>query len=173
MQALGEEELSEGGVEVRWPVRSEGLTAQLQALRKALFHKYVQEVAVLKEQHKRELRQLTEEKEQGRRTEERPEEKGERGQHLDSINWARSSGSSPGAAGPIGLEDTQHWERVQEEVAKVGVCSIRKTDKVYKVVDDTVDVFIKSQFIQMYQSYQSDHWISLLRYEYLPVIFLN
>ncbi|KAM8840712.1 A-kinase anchor protein 9 isoform 3-T3 [Spinachia spinachia] len=118
LKALDEEELSEGRVEVRWPVSSAGLTAQLQALRKALFHKYVQEVAALKEQHKRELRQLTEEKEQGRRTAECQDERGEGGQDLNGINGARSSGSSLGAAGPIGLEDTQHWGRVQEEVAK-------------------------------------------------------
>ncbi|XP_062414443.1 A-kinase anchor protein 9 isoform X2 [Pungitius pungitius] len=118
LKALGAEELSEGGVEVRWPVRSAGLTAQLQALRKALFHKYVQEVAALKEQHKRELRQLTEEKEQGRRTAERQEGRGARGEDPNRINGTTSNGSSLGAAGPIGLEDTQHWERVQEEVAK-------------------------------------------------------
>ncbi|KAK1880144.1 A-kinase anchor protein 9 [Dissostichus eleginoides] len=62
LKDLCEGELSEGGVELRWPVRSAGLTAQLQALRKALYHN-----------------------------------------------------ESLGAAG---LEDRQHWERVEEEVAK-------------------------------------------------------
>ncbi|XP_068567205.1 A-kinase anchor protein 9 isoform X2 [Cebidichthys violaceus] len=114
LKVLGEEEPSEGGVELRWPVRSAGLTAQLQALRKALYHKYVQEVAALKEQHNRELRKLTKDKEQERKTAER----GERGQDLNGVKGARSSSESLGAAGHIGLEDKQHWERVQEEVAK-------------------------------------------------------
>lgn len=55
------------------PSRSAGLTAQLQALRKALYHKYVQEVAALKEQHDRELRRLKERDSDGEveRTEDR------------------------------------------------------------------------------------------------------
>ncbi|XP_075961781.1 A-kinase anchor protein 9 isoform X4 [Anarhichas minor] len=114
LKVLGEEEPSEGGAELRWPVGSAGLTAQLQALRKALYHKYVQEVAALKEQHNRELRKLTEDKEQERKTAER----GERGQDLNGVNGAGSSSESLGAAGHIALEDKQHWERVQEEVAK-------------------------------------------------------
>lgn len=116
-QHLGEEELSEGGVESRWSPRSAGLTAQLQALRKALYHKYVQEVAALKEQHSSELRILREEREQERKREERQEE---RGQDLNGINSARSSTESLGAAGQVVLEEKQHWERVEEEVAKVG-----------------------------------------------------
>ncbi|XP_049891352.1 A-kinase anchor protein 9 isoform X3 [Epinephelus moara] len=118
LKDLGEEELSEGGVESRWPVRSAGLTAQLQALRKALYHKYVQEVAALKEQHNRELRRLTEEKEQERKAEEHQEERGEKKQGLNGINGARSSSESLGATGQVVLEDKQHWERVEEEVAK-------------------------------------------------------
>ncbi|KAM6903836.1 A-kinase anchor protein 9 [Lycodopsis pacificus] len=113
LKVLGEEEPSEGGAELRWPVRSAGLTAQLQALRKALYHKYVQEVAALKEQHNRELRKLTEDKEQERQTAER----GEGGQDLNGVNGAGSSSESLGAAQHIALED-KHWERVQEEVAK-------------------------------------------------------
>lgn len=108
-------------MEPRWPVRSPGLTAQLQALRKALYHKYVQEVAALKEQHNRELRSLTEEKEQGRRTEERQEERGGRDRDLNGINGAGSSSESLGAAGQVALEDKQHSERLEEEVAKVGL----------------------------------------------------
>ncbi|XP_034401671.1 A-kinase anchor protein 9 isoform X4 [Cyclopterus lumpus] len=117
-QVLGEEELSEGGAELRWPIRSAGLTAQLQALRKALYHKYVQEVAALKEEHNRELRKLTEEKEQESKTVKRQEEGGERGRDLNGVNGARSSSERLGAAGQAGLEDKQHWERVEEEVAK-------------------------------------------------------
>ncbi|XP_028452592.1 A-kinase anchor protein 9 isoform X4 [Perca flavescens] len=115
---LGEEELSEGGVELHWPVRSAGLTAQLQALRKALYHKYVQEVAALKEQHNRELRRLTEEKEQQKITEERQERRGEKEQNLNGISGAGDSSESPRAVGQLVLEDRQHWERVEEEVAK-------------------------------------------------------
>ncbi|KAF1381707.1 hypothetical protein PFLUV_G00156800 [Perca fluviatilis] len=118
LKDLGEEELSEGGVELRWPVRSAGLTAQLQALRKALYHKYVQEVAALKEQHNRELRRLTEEKEQQKITEERQERKGEKEQNLHGISGAGDSSESLRAAGQLVLEDRQHWERVEEEVAK-------------------------------------------------------
>ena len=93
--------------------RSAGLTAQLQALRKALYHKYVQEVATLKEQHNSELRRLREEREQGRQREER---QGEREQDFGS---AGSSSGSLGAAEQVVLEEKQHWERVEEEVAKV------------------------------------------------------
>ncbi|XP_067468950.1 A-kinase anchor protein 9 isoform X1 [Thunnus thynnus] len=98
LKDLGVEELSEGGVELRWPASSAGLTAQLQVLRKALYHKYVQEVAALKEQHSSELRRLREEKEQERK----------RGSSFDSSNLA----------GQFVLEEKQHWERVEEEVAK-------------------------------------------------------
>ncbi|XP_055081545.1 A-kinase anchor protein 9 isoform X2 [Periophthalmus magnuspinnatus] len=65
-------------------------TAQLQSLKKALQQKYVQEVETLKEQHRAELRRLTKEEGRGARGEEQ------------SIS---------------GLEP-QHWERVEEEVAK-------------------------------------------------------
>ncbi|KAL3043725.1 hypothetical protein OYC64_003565 [Pagothenia borchgrevinki] len=109
LKDLCEGELSEGGVELRWPVRSPGLTAQLQALRKALYHKYVQEVAALKEQHNRELERLREEKDKERKIEARG------GNDFNGINGAGSSSESLGAAG---LEDRQHWERVEEEVAK-------------------------------------------------------
>ncbi|XP_010789773.1 A-kinase anchor protein 9 isoform X3 [Notothenia coriiceps] len=109
LKDLCEGEVSEGGVELRWPVRSAGLTAQLQALRKALYHKYVQEVAALKEQHNRELERLREEKDKERETE------ASGGNDFNGINGAGGSSESLGAAG---LEDRQHWERVEEEVAK-------------------------------------------------------
>ncbi|XP_035801753.2 A-kinase anchor protein 9 isoform X3 [Amphiprion ocellaris] len=102
---LSEEELSAGGEELRWSGRSPGLTAQLQALRKALYHKYVQEVAALKEQHSSELRRLTEEKDQERKREERQGDRGEREQDLGGINGAGGSTESLGG-------------RVEEEVAK-------------------------------------------------------
>lgn len=105
---------------MRWPARSAGLTAQLQALRKALYHKYVQEVAALKEQHNRELRRLREERQQEGRREERQEERGEKEQDFNGIDGAGSSFESLGAAGQVGLEEKQDWERVEQEVAKVG-----------------------------------------------------
>lgn len=88
------------------PTRSAGLTAQLQALRKALYHKYVQEVAALKEQHDRELRRLRDESERKER-----DSDGE----LDAGRAARSG--SEGRR--LDLERTQDQERL-EEVAKVG-----------------------------------------------------
>ena len=114
-QDLGEENLSEGGVELSSPARSAGLTAQLQALRKALYHKYVQEVAALQEQHNRELKRLREEREP-----ERKEDRGEEEQDLNGINGAGSSIRSLRGAGPVAPEERQDWERVEEEVAKVG-----------------------------------------------------
>lgn len=106
-------------MELRWPARSADLTAQLQALRKALYHKYVQEVAALKEQHNRELRRLREDRQQEGRREERQEERGEKEQDLNGINGVGSSFESLGAAGQVALEEKQDWERVEQEVAKV------------------------------------------------------
>ncbi|XP_041812023.1 A-kinase anchor protein 9 isoform X2 [Chelmon rostratus] len=114
----GEEELSEGGVELRWSARSAGLSVQLQALRKALYHKYVQEVAELKAQHNRELRRLREEREPEWKIEEHQGERGEKERDLDGINGAGSSVESLGAAGQVELEVKQDWKRVEEEVAK-------------------------------------------------------
>ncbi|XP_060916005.1 A-kinase anchor protein 9 isoform X1 [Labrus mixtus] len=111
-----EKELSQVGAELRWPGQPAGLTAQLQALRKALYHKYIQEVAALKEQHSRELRRLREEKEEEPKREERSGERGEREQGVHGVNGAGSSTESLGAAA---LEEKQDWERVEEEVAKV------------------------------------------------------
>lgn len=104
--------MSEGGAESGWTTRSAGLTAQLQALRKALHHKYVQEVTALKEQHSAELRKLREEKDWEERREAGYKERGGNKQELS--NWAESTGS-----GQVVLEEVQHWERVEEEVAKV------------------------------------------------------
>lgn len=117
-QDLSEEELSEEGVELRWPGRSVGLTAQLQTLRKALYHKYVQEVAALKEQHDRELKRLREERQPGWKPDERQKETGE--QDLDGVNDTGCSDESLGAAEQVSLEKRQDKERVEEEVAKVG-----------------------------------------------------
>ncbi|KAM9737616.1 A-kinase anchor protein 9 isoform 2-T2 [Menidia menidia] len=111
---LSEEDLSEGGVESHRSARSTGLTAQLQALRKALYHKYIQEVAALKEQHSSELRRLREEGEQERRRRQQLEGRRERERDLNGVIGAGSSTESLGFL----LEEKQHQERVQEEVAK-------------------------------------------------------
>ncbi|XP_072226072.1 A-kinase anchor protein 9 isoform X3 [Leuresthes tenuis] len=109
-----EEEQSEAGVESHWSARSSGLTAQLHSLRKALYHKYVQEVAALKEQHSSELRRLREEGEQERRRRERGEDRGDREQGLNGVIGVGSSTESLGVL----REEKQHQERVEEEVAK-------------------------------------------------------
>lgn len=106
-------------MELRWSTRSVGLTAQLQALRKALYHKYLQEVSALKEQHISELRGLREEKEQERKREEHQGRRGEKEQDLNGVITG-SSTENLGAAGQVVLEEKKHWERVEEEVAKVG-----------------------------------------------------
>ncbi|KAF7664098.1 hypothetical protein LDENG_00189000 [Lucifuga dentata] len=117
---LGEEELSEGAAELHWPARSTGLTPQLQALKKALYHKYVQEVAALKEQHSNELMRLREEKEQERKTEKRQEEVllPKLAQDLSGVNRAGRSTENLWASGQVVLEEKQRWEKVEEEVAK-------------------------------------------------------
>ncbi|XP_058475403.1 A-kinase anchor protein 9 isoform X2 [Solea solea] len=119
LKDLGEEELSEEHVKLYLPTRSAGLTAQLQALRKALYHKYVQEVATLKEQHNSELRRLREEREQESTREEPHNEREEREQDIGGINTAGNSRERSGAAEQVVLEENPHWERVEEEVAKV------------------------------------------------------
>lgn len=109
-------------VELQRSARSAGLTAQLQALKKALYHKYAQEVDALKEQHSSELKRLREEREQERKREEGQEEHGEKEQDLNHISSAGGSFESLGAARQVLLEERQHWKRVEEEVAKVGDC---------------------------------------------------
>lgn len=110
---MNEEELSEGGVELQRSVRSSGLTAQLQALRKALYHKYLQEVAALKEQHSSELRSLRDEKEQERKRQTRGE------QDLHGAIRTGNSTEGFGLVDEVLVEEKQHQERVEEEVAKV------------------------------------------------------
>lgn len=105
-------------MELRWPGRSVGLTAQLQALRKALYHKYVQEVAALNEQHDRELKRLREERQPEWKPDERQKEAAE--QDLKGVNGAGCSVESRGAAEQVSLEKRQDRESVEEEVAKVG-----------------------------------------------------
>lgn len=105
-------------MELLSPVRSVGLTEQLQALRTTLHHKYVQEVAALKEQHSRELSRLREEKDLGWKR----EEKGEK--DPSDIHSSGCSGGSDAAAGQNVQGREQDWERIEEEVAKVRVLSL-------------------------------------------------
>lgn len=102
-------------MDLRSPVGSVGLAAQLQALRTTLHQKYVQEVAALTEQHNRELRRVREEKELDRKREKE-----------EDFNDTHRSGRSEevsAAAGQNVHGKKQDWERTEEEVAKVGVRS--------------------------------------------------
>ncbi|XP_029591189.1 A-kinase anchor protein 9 isoform X4 [Salmo trutta] len=99
------------GAELRGPAKSMSLTAQLQALRRALYHKYLQEVAALKEQHCAELTRLREEREQEKR--EREEVWSQVKQDPEGINGGVRSIEGPSA------EERRHQERVEEEIAKV------------------------------------------------------
>lgn len=111
-QEQREEDVTEGGEGLQRSAKLSGLTAQLQALRKALHHKYDQEVAALKAQHSNELRRLREEREYW-------EKRGERKLDQNGVDGAGSSTESLGAAGPGFLEEKLYQERVEEEVAKV------------------------------------------------------
>ncbi|XP_028317617.1 A-kinase anchor protein 9 isoform X2 [Gouania willdenowi] len=119
-QKLPEEEenvLTEDGVELPWSLRSAGLTTQLQALRRALYHKYVQEVAVLKEQHSIELKQLREERDQERKKGASRQEEEEE-DDLSRFHGTRSSTGSLELVGRFTAKEKQDQERVEEEVAK-------------------------------------------------------
>eukprot|EP00063_Salmo_salar_P022171 XP_013997006.1 PREDICTED: A-kinase anchor protein 9-like isoform X2 [Salmo salar] len=111
---LVEEALLVGlGAELRGPAKSMSLTAQLQALRRALYHKYLQEVAALKEQHCAELTRLREEREQEKREKGREEVWSKVKQDPEGINGGVRSIEGPSA------EERRHQERVEEEIAKV------------------------------------------------------
>ncbi|XP_075995305.1 A-kinase anchor protein 9 [Genypterus blacodes] len=109
---------SERSAEPHWSTRSVGLTAQLQALRKALYHKYIQEVTALKAQHSTEPRRVREDGEQVRKTEEGQEvvlpklEQDLRGDIASGL-----SAESIWAGEQAELEE-KNWEKVEEEVAK-------------------------------------------------------
>ncbi|XP_069032331.1 A-kinase anchor protein 9 isoform X1 [Embiotoca jacksoni] len=118
LKDLSDVELSAGVEESRWSGRTPGLTAQLQALRKALHHKYIQEVAALKEQHSSELRRVRGEREQERKREQHQGDTGERELDLNGISGTGSSTESLGGAGQVSGEEKQHQEKVEEEVAK-------------------------------------------------------
>ncbi|XP_031644533.1 A-kinase anchor protein 9 isoform X5 [Oncorhynchus kisutch] len=114
---LVEEALLVGlGAELRGPAKSMSLTAQLQALRGALYHKYLQEVAALKEQHCAELTRLREERELEKREKGREEvwsQVKQVKQDPEVINGGVRSIEGPSE------EERRHQERVEEEIAKV------------------------------------------------------
>ncbi|KAJ8000250.1 hypothetical protein DPEC_G00202890 [Dallia pectoralis] len=96
---------------------SMGLTAQLQTLRRALYRKYLQEVASLKEQHRAELARLTEGKEH--KEEDGREEVGSQAkQDLELTDGASRSPEEPVPRDQCG-QDMRSRERVEEEIAKV------------------------------------------------------
>ncbi|XP_054618970.1 A-kinase anchor protein 9 isoform X4 [Dunckerocampus dactyliophorus] len=101
LKDLTNEQLLEWVSGARWPARSTGLSAQLQTLRRALYNKYVQEVAALKVQHSSELRRLREEREQERTREQSQEGRREHDRDLCSVEVSSIT-----------------RQRVEEEVAK-------------------------------------------------------
>ncbi|KAM9419393.1 A-kinase anchor protein 9-like isoform 3-T3 [Salvelinus alpinus] len=111
--------------ELRGPAKSMGMTALLQTLRRALYHKYHQEVAALKEQQCAELTRLREEWVQEKR--ERGREEGEEDVWLqvkpdpEGINGSKCyiKGPSTEDQGDQGVQERRHQERVEEEIAKV------------------------------------------------------
>ncbi|XP_071229891.1 A-kinase anchor protein 9-like isoform X3 [Salvelinus alpinus] len=114
LKLVEEEALLVGlGAELHGPATSMSLTAQLQALRRALYHKYLQEVAALKEQHCAELTRLRDEREQEKREKEREEVWSQVKQDPEGINGGVRSIEGPSA------EERRHQERVEEEIAKV------------------------------------------------------
>uniref|UniRef100_A0A8C7NUF4 Pericentrin/AKAP-450 centrosomal targeting domain-containing protein n=1 Tax=Oncorhynchus mykiss TaxID=8022 RepID=A0A8C7NUF4_ONCMY len=114
LKLVEEEALLVGlGAELRGPSKSMSLTAQLQVLRGALYHKYLQEVAALKEQHCAELTRLREEREQEKREKGREEVWSQVKQDPEGINGGVRSIEGPSE------EERRHQERVEEEIAKV------------------------------------------------------
>ncbi|CAB1320859.1 unnamed protein product [Coregonus sp. 'balchen'] len=109
------------GTELSGPAKSMDLAAQLQTLRRALYHKYLQEVAALKEQHCAELTRLREERVQEKG--EKVREEGEEDVRLqvkpdpEGINGGVRSIEAPSTEDQGGQE-RRHKERVEEEIAK-------------------------------------------------------
>nr|XP_061808451.1 A-kinase anchor protein 9-like [Nerophis lumbriciformis] len=102
LKDLSDEQLS------RWVSGSRsGLSAKLQALRKALYNEYIQEVAALKEQHRTELSRLRQQLERERTVERR-----------DTNGLDGGAVSSSETAGVAGQSELRRKQRVEEEVAK-------------------------------------------------------
>ncbi|KAL0962245.1 hypothetical protein UPYG_G00337570 [Umbra pygmaea] len=111
---LAEDEAFQAGLEaeLHGSAGSAGLTAQLQTLRRALYQKYLEEVASLKELHRAELTALREEKEGEEEAWSRVK------QAPEDINGDFRSIEEPSEDGHSGQE-RRHQERVEEEIAKV------------------------------------------------------
>ncbi|XP_053717499.1 A-kinase anchor protein 9 isoform X2 [Synchiropus splendidus] len=115
---LDDEELSAVGVEFHWPARPADLTAQLQTLRRALYNKYMQEVATLKEQHRQEIVRLAKQVEEERRKRKATDKTVETNQDSDRTSGTEVVLSTSNAEQQSGLDEKQHLQRVEEEVAK-------------------------------------------------------
>nr|XP_029514210.1 A-kinase anchor protein 9-like isoform X4 [Oncorhynchus nerka] len=123
LQLVEEDALLVGlDTELRGPAKSMGMMALLQTLRTALYHKYHQEVAALKEQHCAELSRLREERVQEKS--ERVREEGEEDVRLqvktdpEGINGSKCYIEGPSTEDQ-GVQERRHQERVEEEIAKV------------------------------------------------------
>ncbi|XP_031649393.1 A-kinase anchor protein 9 isoform X8 [Oncorhynchus kisutch] len=123
LQLVEEDALLVGlDTELRRPAKSMGMMALLQTLRTALYHKYHQEVAALKEQHCAELSRLREERVQEKS--ERVREEGEEDVQLqvkpdpEGINGSKCYIEGPSTEDQ-GVQERRHQERVEEEIAKV------------------------------------------------------
>nr|XP_046181660.1 A-kinase anchor protein 9-like [Oncorhynchus gorbuscha] len=123
LQLVEEDALLVGlDTELRGPAKSMGMMALLQTLRTALYHKYHQEVAALKEQHCAELSRLREERVQEKS--ERLREEGEEDVRLqvkpdpEGINGSKCYIEGPSTEDQ-GVQERRHQERVEEEIAKV------------------------------------------------------
>ncbi|XP_021427847.2 A-kinase anchor protein 9 isoform X9 [Oncorhynchus mykiss] len=123
LQLVEEDALLVGlDTELRGPAKSMGMMALLQTLRTALYHKYHQEVAALKEQHCAELSRLREKRVQEKS--ERVREEGEEDVRLQvKLDPEGINGSKCYIEGPStedqGVQERRHQERVEEEIAKV------------------------------------------------------
>ncbi|KAM9823838.1 A-kinase anchor protein 9 [Neosynchiropus ocellatus] len=113
-----DEELSAVGVAFHWPARPADLTAQLQTLRKALYNKYMQEVAALKEQHRQETARLTEQVEEERRKQKAIDKTVETNRDSDCTSGTKVLLRTSNVEKQGGLDEKQHLQRVEEEVAK-------------------------------------------------------
>ncbi|XP_070970259.1 A-kinase anchor protein 9-like isoform X2 [Oncorhynchus clarkii lewisi] len=123
LQLVEEDALLVGlDTELRGPAKSMGMMALLQTLRTALYHKYHQEVAALKEQHCAELSRLREKRVQEKS--ERVREEGEEDVRLqvkpdpEGINGSKCYIEGPSTEDQ-GVQERRHQERVEEEIAKV------------------------------------------------------
>ncbi|XP_036411343.1 A-kinase anchor protein 9 isoform X3 [Megalops cyprinoides] len=104
--------LEDAGVdtELKQLAESAGLAQELQALHRALYKKYLEEVSALKEQHCRELQRLEEQLSQETQA---PKP------HCESINGGVRSIEGRDPLPLIHALEKQHKEKVEEEIAKV------------------------------------------------------